>query len=141
MQIKPNPVFRVNKVTFVVQQSFLILLRGSAMPGIGNISYFSCDIGTDIHADRVYSHTRHQLTLQIPRLGPVFAAAQSSSSFLPSRGGMVRTSRPRATVCKFHAHGNYAVTKVPAIDDLHLFVAKLNVLCRVYGSPKTEISR
>ena len=37
----------------------------------------------------------------------VGAAAQSRSSFLPTRGGMARLSRPRATVCKFTDHMYY----------------------------------
>ena len=42
----------------------------------------------------------------------VVAAAQSCYSFLPTRGGMARLSKPRASVCKFPAHGNHAVTQV-----------------------------
>ena len=42
----------------------------------------------------------------------VVAASQSCSSFLSTRGGMARLSWPRATVCKFHAQRNYAVTRV-----------------------------
>ena len=46
----------------------------------------------------------------------VVAAAQSCSSFLPIRGGIARLSRPRAIVCKFSAHRNYAVTRVSATE-------------------------
>ena len=42
----------------------------------------------------------------------VVAAAQSGSSFLPTRGGMARLSRHNAIVFKFPAHMNYAVTRV-----------------------------
>ena len=31
---------------------------------------------------------------------------------LPTRGGVARLSRPRAIVCKFPGHRNYAVTQV-----------------------------
>ena len=43
----------------------------------------------------------------------VVAAAQSCSSFLPTRRRMARLSRPRACVCKFPAQWNYAVSRVP----------------------------
>ena len=46
----------------------------------------------------------------------VVSAAQSCSSFSPTRGGMARLSRPRATVCRFPAHRNYAVTRVSAAE-------------------------
>ena len=42
----------------------------------------------------------------------VVAATRSCSSFLPTHRGIARLSRPRATVCRFHTHKNYAVTRV-----------------------------
>ena len=45
----------------------------------------------------------------------VVATAQSCSSLLPTRGLVARLSRPRAAVCKFPAHKNYAVTYVSAV--------------------------
>ena len=38
----------------------------------------------------------------------------SWSKFLPSRDGMLRLSRPRAIVSKFHGHRNYALAQMSA---------------------------
>ena len=44
----------------------------------------------------------------------VVATAHSCSSFLPTRRGMARLSRPGASMCKLSAQRNYAVTQLPA---------------------------
>ena len=50
---------------------------------------------------------------------PVVAAVQRCSSFLATRRGISRLSRPRATVSKFPDHINYAVTRVSAAGSNH----------------------
>ena len=65
----------------------------------------------------LHPHPDISLHLEFPGSGLVnrrnvsaAASAQSCSLFLPTLGGMARLTRPRAIVCKFPVHRNYAVT-------------------------------
>ena len=113
-ELRPRSILDLTHATSaihpVIQQRPLCSSHRPTKPiGLGLISHF-CNRQPDT-----------SLRCEFPGYGlvnrgnvSVVAAAQSCSSFLPARGGMTRLSRPRAPVCKFVDHWNYALTKVSA---------------------------